>query len=93
MMHAKQEWAEKILSGDRRAIARAISAIEKGEPAGAELLKRVFLKTGGGVVSGLHRCARGGRGPGGLRTRSCQKGQGRDRCCGQKARGEEVTLG
>jgi LAO/AO transport system kinase len=53
MMQAKQEWAEKILSGDHRAVARAISAIEKGEPAGRELLKRVFSKTGGAFVIGV----------------------------------------
>jgi LAO/AO transport system kinase len=53
MMHAKQEWAEKIVSGDRRAIARAISAIEKGEPAGRELLKLVFSRTGGAFVIGV----------------------------------------
>lgn len=53
MKHAHQPWAEKILAGDRRAIARAISAIEKGEPAGRELLARVFGKTGNAFVIGV----------------------------------------
>lgn len=53
MKHADQEWAAKILSGDRRAIARAISAIEKGEATGRELLKRVFDKTGNAFVIGV----------------------------------------
>lgn len=35
--------AEKILAGDRRAIARAISTVENNEEGGRELLKRLFL--------------------------------------------------
>src|SRR5579863_4074677 len=35
-------WVERIRSGDRRAVARAISAIENGDPAGVELLKSLF---------------------------------------------------
>jgi GTPase len=53
MKHANQEWARKVLSGDRRAIAQAISAVEKGEPAGRELLKLVFNKTGNSFVIGI----------------------------------------
>jgi len=46
-------WAEKILAGDRRAIARAISAVESSEPAGIELLKLLFPKTGQAYVVGV----------------------------------------
>ena len=46
-------WAEKILAGDRRAIARAISAVESSEPAGIELLKLLFPKTGRAYVVGV----------------------------------------
>lgn len=53
MKHANQQWAEQIFAGDRRAIARAISAIEKGEPAGRELLKLTFEKTGRAFVIGV----------------------------------------
>lgn len=53
MKHATQQWAEKILSGDRRAIARAISAIEKGEPAGRELLAHTFTRTGNAFIIGV----------------------------------------
>jgi LAO/AO transport system kinase len=53
MKHANQHWAEKICAGDRRAIARAISAIEKGDPAGRELLSLVFDKTGHAFVIGV----------------------------------------
>ena len=44
---------EKILAGDRRAIARAISAVENGTPEGIELLKAIFPRSGKGVVIGV----------------------------------------
>ncbi len=47
------EWAEKIVAGDRRALARAISAVENREPAGRELLKRLFARTGQAEVIGV----------------------------------------
>jgi LAO/AO transport system kinase len=53
MKYASQEWAEKIFAGDRRAIAQAISAVEKGESAGRELVKRVFERTGKAFVIGV----------------------------------------
>jgi GTPase len=53
MTQPEQPWAEKIFAGDRRAVARAISAVEKREPAGRELLKRVFEKTGKAFVIGV----------------------------------------
>jgi len=46
-------WAEKIFAGDRRAIARAISAVESGEAAGIQLLKLLFPKSGGAYVIGV----------------------------------------
>lgn len=46
-------WAEKIFAGDRRAIARAISAVESGEAAGIQLLKVLFPKSGGAYVIGV----------------------------------------
>lgn len=47
------EWAEKILAGDRRALARAVSAVENCEPAGRELLKGLFPRTGRAEVIGI----------------------------------------
>jgi LAO/AO transport system kinase len=38
--------AARVLDGDPRAIARAISLIEDESPAGAELLRQIFPKTG-----------------------------------------------
>ncbi len=53
MADSPQAWAEKITAGDRRAISRAISAVENGEAAGIALLKLLFPKAGGAYVIGL----------------------------------------
>lgn len=53
MADLKQEWAENIFAGDRRAMARAISAVENGEPAGRELLKKLFPGAGHAFVIGI----------------------------------------
>ena len=44
---------EKILSGDKRSIARAISAIEDARPESLELLKEIFPHTGKALVIGI----------------------------------------
>ncbi|PYV27281.1 MAG: methylmalonyl Co-A mutase-associated GTPase MeaB [Acidobacteria bacterium] len=48
-----EEWAAKIVTGDRRAIARAISAVENGEAAGVALLKLLFPKVSPAYVIGV----------------------------------------
>lgn len=53
MADSQQDWVENILAGDRRAIARAISAVESGDPAAAHLLKRLFPKTGNAYTIGI----------------------------------------
>ncbi len=53
MTHSPEEWAEKIVAGDRRAIARAISAVESGEAASVDLLKRLFPKAGRAFTIGV----------------------------------------
>jgi LAO/AO transport system kinase len=53
MSTSAKEWAEKIAAGDRRAIARAISAVENGEAAGIALLKELFPRTGQAYVIGI----------------------------------------
>jgi LAO/AO transport system kinase len=53
MTDSLQEWAEKIFRGDRRAVARAISAIENRAPSGVALLKLLFGKSGGAYVIGV----------------------------------------
>jgi LAO/AO transport system kinase len=45
--------SERVLSGDPRAIARAISLIEDEVPAGAELVRRVFAHTGRAYLVGI----------------------------------------
>ncbi len=47
------EISESILKGEKRAIARAISAVEDGRPEGTEILKEVFPHTGRALVIGI----------------------------------------
>jgi len=50
---AIESWVERIGAGDRRAVARAISAVECGNPVGVALLKRLFTKGGKARVIGI----------------------------------------
>jgi LAO/AO transport system kinase len=45
--------SERVLSGDPRAVARAISLIEDEAPAGAELVRRIFNRTGRAYLVGM----------------------------------------
>jgi LAO/AO transport system kinase len=45
--------SERLVAGDKRALARGISLIENGDPAGAELVGEVFPRTGGARIIGL----------------------------------------
>jgi len=45
--------SERVLEGDPRAIARAISLIEDESPAGADLIRRIFLQTGRAYLIGV----------------------------------------
>jgi LAO/AO transport system kinase len=45
--------ADRVLQRDPRAIARAISLIENEEPAGAELIGRIFPRTGRAFLIGI----------------------------------------
>lgn len=44
---------DKLLRGETRAIARAISAVENGDQHAAELMKGVFPKTGNALIIGI----------------------------------------
>src|SRR5215471_5794729 len=46
-------WAKRICARDRRAIGRAISAVESGDPEGASLLKLLFALAGQSQVIGV----------------------------------------
>jgi len=53
MVDSIQTWAAKVVARDRRAIARAISAVETGDALGTELLKRLFAASGKAEVIGV----------------------------------------
>ena len=53
MTDRAQIWVDRIVAGDRRAIARAISAVESGESGGVALLKKLFPKSGNAFVIGV----------------------------------------
>jgi LAO/AO transport system kinase len=45
--------AQRLLDGDRRALARAITLVQDNDPAGWELVREVYPKTGQAAVFGL----------------------------------------
>jgi LAO/AO transport system kinase len=50
---ADDSLAQRLLDGDRRALARAISLVENNDPAGWELVREVYPRTGKAVVVGV----------------------------------------
>ncbi len=50
---ANESLAERLIAGDRRALARAITLIENDDPAGWELVREVFPRTGKARIVGL----------------------------------------
>ncbi len=48
-----ETWAQRVLAGERRALAQAISSVERGDPAGFELLKRLFAQARQAPVIGV----------------------------------------
>jgi LAO/AO transport system kinase len=55
------EWADKILNGDVRALARAATAIENRLPEGEELLRELFPRTGRARIIGVTGAPGGGK--------------------------------
>ncbi len=47
------EWAERVLAGDARSLARAATAIENRSPSAESLLKELFPHTGRATVIGI----------------------------------------
>ncbi|WIF95653.1 methylmalonyl Co-A mutase-associated GTPase MeaB [Caminicella sporogenes] len=47
------ELAERLLKGDRRAVARLISMVESREPEAFEIIKKLYSKTGNAYVIGI----------------------------------------
>jgi LAO/AO transport system kinase len=50
---ARQSLSERVLAGDPRAVARAITLIEDEAPSGAELVRRIFPHTGRAYLIGI----------------------------------------
>ena len=53
MSSADRPLAQRLLDGDRRALARAISLVENDDPAGWELVRQIYPKTGHAAVVGF----------------------------------------
>jgi GTPase len=53
MPQADQTLAQRLLAGDKRALARAISLVENDDPAGWELVREVYPRTGRAFVVGF----------------------------------------
>ncbi|MBI4265600.1 MAG: methylmalonyl Co-A mutase-associated GTPase MeaB [Acidobacteria bacterium] len=53
MTAAGPSLAERVLAGDPRAIARAISLVEDEQPSGGDLIRRIFGRTGRAHVIGI----------------------------------------
>jgi LAO/AO transport system kinase len=50
---ATTDLVDRLLAGDKRALARSISLVENGDPEGAELVGAVFPRTGAARVMGF----------------------------------------
>jgi GTPase len=53
MSPTEQPLAQRLLDGDRRALARAITLVENDDPAGWELVREIYPKTGHAAVVGF----------------------------------------
>src|SRR6201988_4791197 len=53
MSPGDQTLAQRLLAGDRRALARAISLVENDDPAGWELVREIYPKTGHAAIVGF----------------------------------------
>ena len=51
--------AERLLAGDKRALARAISLVENDDPEGWALVREVYPKTGNARRGRVHRARPG----------------------------------
>jgi LAO/AO transport system kinase len=53
MAEAEQSLAQRLLAGDKRALARAISLVENDDPAGWALVREVYPHTGRAAIIGF----------------------------------------
>jgi LAO/AO transport system kinase len=52
-VHVAGTLAERVLAGESRAIARAISLVENEDPAGADVIRAIFARTGRAYLVGI----------------------------------------
>ena len=45
--------AERLMAGDKRALARAITLVESDDPAGWDLVREIYPQTGKAAIVGL----------------------------------------
>ena len=53
MSDSQSTLAQRLLDGDQRALARAITLVENDDPAGWELVREVYPRTGQAAVLGF----------------------------------------
>src|SRR5947209_6139823 len=53
MTDVEQTLAERLLAGDKRALARAISLVENDDPLGWELVRELYPRTGKAFIVGF----------------------------------------
>jgi LAO/AO transport system kinase len=53
MSPSDQPLAQRLLDGDRRALARAITLVENDDPEGWELVREVYPRTGRAAIIGF----------------------------------------
>ena len=53
MPQSYQDLAQRLLDGDRRALARAITLVENDDPEGWELVRAIYPKTGNAAIVGF----------------------------------------
>src|SRR5882757_4040402 len=58
---AQESLAKRLLAGDKRALARAITLVESDDPAGWELVREVYPHTGKAAIVGLTGAPGGGK--------------------------------
>jgi GTPase len=69
---ADQSLAQRLLAGDKRALARGITLVESDDPAGWELVREVYPKTGRAAIFGLTGAPGAGKSTLTARSLSCR---------------------
>ena len=83
MADTNADLAERLLAGDKRALARGISLVEDDDPEGWELVREVYPHTGNASVVGFTGPPGAGKSTliGALDRATARKPTARSRCC------------